>query len=338
MGRWPIAPETWDAWLAQRGTEAGFLQTAHWAKIARAVNGTESHLIPVAAPDACAPAGGALMTAIPRGRRVDLVCHEGPVLPGPAANEVLGELLDLTEDLAAGLQASSVRFSGPPPAAAWISSPGIPTTFRDRGYTPRPWQTALVELQRSDTELMQSFRQSARKAIRRCQQLGVTVVECKTLDDYLRLYLDPYGLAHHGGAALWEIDRGRSYRFWAAIDPAGSVLATLGSYRFNGVATEIESRRTAAGRQSAAPAQDLLHWELFRAHRDAGDVLFNLAGFAVDPADGKAAGIRRFKEKWGGKVVGVCGYERDRRSRIERKLRDVSRRARGAARARSPSP
>lgn len=332
MGRWPIAPERWDAWLAQQGTEAGFLQTAHWARIAQAINGNASHLLTVITPDAL-PAGGALMSAVSRGRRVDLLCHEGPVLTGPAPADQLDELLDLVERLAAELDASCVRFTGPPPAAAWVGSADIERTFRSHGYASVAWQTALVALQRSDQELMQSFRPAARKAIRRSRELGVRVVECRTLPEYLRLYLDPHGLPHQGGRALWEIDQGRAYRFWAAVDADGTVLATLGSYRWGGVATEIESRRTAAGLQSSAPAQDLLHWELFRAHRDAGDSLFNLAGFAVDPVDHKEAGIRRFKEKWGGKVVDVWGYERDRRSRMERKLRHVSRHARRAARA-----
>ena len=35
-------------------------------------------------------------------------------------------------------------------------------------------------------------------------------------------------------------------------------------------------------------------------HKRAGDRYFNLAGYSPAPANEKEAGIRRFKEKWGG--------------------------------------
>ena len=107
---------------------------------------------------------------------------------------------------------------------------------------------------------------------------------------------------------MWNIDGGRHYRFFVAQDANGRVLATLGSYRFNRLATEIMSHRTDASFEENLPAQDLLHWHMFKAHKSAGDRWFNLAGYSPDPGNHKEAGIRRFKKKWGGREVSVSKY------------------------------
>ena len=44
--------------------------------------------------------------------------------------------------------------------------------------------------------------------------------------------------------------------------------------------------------------------------RDKGCTLFDLAGVAPEPANQKEAGIRRFKEKWGGKYVEYSRFEK----------------------------
>ncbi len=81
---------------------------------------------------------------------------------------------------------------------------------------------------------------------------------------------------------------------------------------------------TEFGRTSKQPAQDLLHWEDFSNHKAAGDTTFNLAGFNPAPTDAKEAGIRRFKEKWGGRIVEVPQFEREKaplRTRLARRAR-----------------
>jgi hypothetical protein len=332
MASWPIPSESWDAWLAKQGGDAGFLQTGRWAAISHAVNGTEAQLIVVPGDEPAMPTAGALLLLVRSERGLELVCHEGPVLPMSSAEDALDTLLEEIGQFAAGVGAVTVRFTGGPPTADWLRASWVTAAFERQGYRCRPWETSLVDVGRSDEELMSSVRQAARKAVRRCHELGITVVECRTLSDYEQLYLDPHRLPHEGGRELWAIDGGEHYRFFSALDPGGVVLATLGSYRFNGVATEIESRRTTAGLDHRAPAQDLLHWELFRAHRDDGDALVNLAGFAANPSNSKEAGIRRFKEKWGGRTVPLLVCELDRRSYVTRVVNAGVRRARRALR------
>jgi hypothetical protein len=108
------------------------------------------------------------------------------------------------------------------------------------------------------------------------------------------------------GLAMWDHNDSGVYTWFVALDESGDPVGTLGTYRHAGVATEVMSARDPG---FALPSQDLLHWEVIRHHRDAGDQLFDLAGFAPEPADPKEAGIRRFKEKWGGRVVPAPRYD-----------------------------
>jgi hypothetical protein len=108
------------------------------------------------------------------------------------------------------------------------------------------------------------------------------------------------------GLLMYDLDQQGAYSWLVAVGPEGTSLGTLGTYRHAGVATEVMSSRDPG---VASPAQDLLHWEAMRRHRDAGDEVFDLAGMSPDPATGKEEGIRRFKEKWGGAVVPAPQYE-----------------------------
>ena len=63
-------------------------------------------------------------------------------------------------------------------------------------------------------------------------------------------------------------------------------------------------------RDSNIPVQDLLHWHAFITHRELGDRVFDLAGFAPAPSTEKEKGIRAFKEKWQGRTVMIPRYER----------------------------
>lgn len=264
-----------------------------------------------------------------------LDCLEGPVLSGPNKAALLRSLLEETDALASMLGVWRVRFFGRPPAAAdWLDVGTTSALFADFGYTARPWLTALVDLTASEDVLSKSFRHAARKGIRKCEAAGVRVELCSNFEEFARDYLAPYYEAQKDEdrftgplanmEALWHTDGGRHYRYFVARDPAGTPLALLGTYAFNGVATEIMSVVTVSGRASKLPAQDLLHWEIFRTHKAAGDATFNLAGFNPESTDVREAGIRRFKEKWGGRIVEVPQFEREKaplRTRLARRAR-----------------
>ena len=324
--------EDWDAWMGDAGDEASFTQTAKWARIHQAVNGATPHYIELRKNghrNAAALFGHrrqpmATIRDIARaallGRGGVLECFSGPVIAAGEPIDALTQLLDETDELAVRLSATGVVFTAPPSTAAWSRHGDISRIFAAHGYRCTPWTTALVAIARSDAALLANFRQSARKGIRRCHELSILVRECRDAADYIENFSRPLFATRRAlgiGARAdlqerhwWNLDEARHYHYFVAFDRNGAVLGTLGTYRWNGLATEIMSERTMAAREARVPVQDLLHWHAFLAHRELGDRLFDLAGFNPHPADAKEQGIRSFKEKWMGRVVNIPRFAR----------------------------
>jgi hypothetical protein len=214
-----------------------------------------------------------------------------------------------------------VTWHGPAACANALSHEALGAVLGARRYEASPWATAIVDLGGDKDALANACSSAARKAVRRGRREGLAVVGCTTRDEYVTRFLGAYESANPGRAnpfreaAVWDLDDGDHYRFYLAVDTQGDVHATLGTYRFNGMATEISSSRTPVGVDAGLPAQDLLHWEVLLAHKALGDRLFNLAGYAPEPADAKEQGIKRFKQKWGGRDVTYARFRRSPRRR-----------------------
>ncbi len=332
-------PADWDTWIAGQGAGGGYCQTSFWAEIFVAAHGGEAYALSV--EEQGQRVAGALLTRRPAQKKGavgrikgwltgdSLECFEGPVLTGPNKTAHLRSLLEDTDTLASALGVPRVHFFGRPPAAAdWPAAETTSVLFEEFGYAARPWLTTLIDLTTPEDELSRSFRHAARKGVRKCEAVGIRVGVCANFEEFSRDYLTPYYEAQKDEGrfagllanleTLWDTDGGRHYRYFIARDSEGAPLALLGTYAFNGVATEIMSVVTVSGRARKLPAQDLLHWEVFRTHKAAGDTTFNLAGFNPEPADAKESGIRRFKEKWGGQTVDVPMFFRDRSGPIVR--------------------
>ncbi|HXQ52123.1 MAG TPA: hypothetical protein VN802_13595 [Stellaceae bacterium] len=327
-------PEDWDAWMRDVGAESSFTQTSHWARIHEAINGAAPHCLELRDGDrrvAAALLGYRrqpiasirdVARAALRGRGGVLECFGGPVIASAHPARALARILDDASALAARLGAAGLVFTSPPPNATWLRDPDIEGTYAAQGYVCAPWMTALVDIARPDAALLASFRQSARKGIRRCGEFGLAVRECRDAADYVENFSRPlfatrraFGLEAPAGRAerhWWHLDEARHYRYFMAFDRDGQVLGTLGTYRWNGVATEIMSERTLPAREAHVPVQDLLHWHAFQVHRALGDRLFDLAGFNPNPGNEKEQGIRAFKEKWMGRPVAIPRFERMR--------------------------
>lgn len=315
-------PADWDSWLAAQGSSAGFCQTSAWARIHAAVNGAESCALSVEREGA--RVAGALVSLRPAQKKGNslvaglrlrvagqaagtLECFEGPVFAPHWRPDDVTLLLTKVRELASQLGVNHVRFSGPPPLASWSGDRNIRDVFVAYGYEETPWLTSVVDLTQSEDALRASLRQAARKGIRKSQEAALSVMPCQSHDEYRDVFCPAYyGYADAGPTpdvarrieAFWDADRERSYCFFVVRDEFARVHATIGTYRHQGVATEITSRRTSTGPNLSA--QDLLHWEAMLHHKRIGDTHFNLAGHNPHPADDKEAGIRRFKEKWGG--------------------------------------
>jgi hypothetical protein len=253
-----------------------------------------------------------------------IACGDGPVFSG-GDTAGLREVLTAIEAAAASLGATQVQMRGLPPASGRSEEPEVVATFSELGYGVRRWATSLVGLD-AEPAMRARLKPAARKAIRRAGEAGVAIRRCETRDEFARLFVAPYSVwtAREEGftaqtLAMWDADDDRAYHYFVAM-LEDRPIATLGTYRWNGVATEIMSGR-APEAPPAIPAQDVIHWEAFRWHRELGDGIFDLAGYNPQPSSSKEEGIRRFKRKWGGEEVGVAMFEQVRPRRKLPRLR-----------------
>lgn len=322
----------WDDWCREQGPQAGFCQCSTWAKINNATNAANSHWFEISRNGRRA-AGALLSLSKPNFHRMSITqraktvlsgdnagwlsCFQGPVLSETDKAGALNELLQQVDALASDIGARGIRFQGPPPASDWADDETVLKVFHDHNYLRSPFLTALVDLDPPEDDIFGRFKHAARKGIRKCEQSGIQIIQCHTREAFIQDFCVPYydetdaALGVNRCLPMWDIDGGQHYRFFVAKDAQDRVLATLGSYSFNGLATEIMSHRTKPSSEENLPAQDLLHWHVFKAHKAAGDHWFNLAGYSPDPATPKEAGIRRFKEKWGGREVSVPVFAKE---------------------------
>lgn len=188
--------------------------------------------------------------------------------------------------------------------------------------------TRHIDLVPSEIDIFAQFEHNARQGIRKAQRDGICVMECLDEPEYrLRFAHEWYGSKQkpmpRSDIYHWRLGRQHGYRFFIALGPhdrvrpwglevgGGSIVqATLGVIVHEGVATEIMSCRT---QHAHATAQDLLHWEVMKACKAAGAYAFDLAGHEQFPQSEKQIGIRRFKQKFGGREVPTWRVERPER-------------------------
>jgi len=327
-------PRNWDEWLQECAGNANFCQSSKWAKIHFEANGAKPYWVDITVN------GNRKVSAL-FGFKAnnnffsgngDLICFHGPVLSAGSNLENLAELLHETERLASDVSARSVSFIGLPSWRDTSNDDVIEYIFNKSGYKKKPWLTSIVDLSPSEDKIFASFRNAARKGIRKSEREGLTVSQCKTFDEFNFCFVTPYNEENRDDLkisrqnTIWNLDDGHNYNFFFVKNSSDSVLATLGTYRFNGVATEIMSHRTKANYDDNLPAQDILHWEIIKFHKDLGDQWFDLAGYSPDPETPKEEGIRRFKQKWGGREISIPTFTLDLSPfpvRIVRKLKRI---------------
>jgi len=329
-----VPPPDWDASLAVAGSEAGLLQSSFWGSLMAALgrghplyltvrDGEKvvAMLLAIHSNRSVAGKGRALrvLTTLVGMGRIEF--SDGPViLDGSMACAAVDALLEWLSRYARRQGVRIIRSSGLSPSSPLAGDGQLAAAYTARGYETTPWATYLVDLRLDEEALFMSLDHAARKGIKKAGREGVHVRALTDWDDYRNSFLLPY-LGWTRGAEAHDEDLATAGRIWehpghhelycyyVAEANDGTVLAALGMYLFNGVATEITSGVAPAAIERKLPAQYLLHWEMFLEARRAGCHTFNLAGVAPQPASPKEENIRRFKKKWGGRHVQFDRFE-----------------------------
>lgn len=317
-------PPYWNDLLFQAEKETNICQSIYWAKVLKRLEKAKPYFITVKAKDG-EIYGLCLMVKRPskkQGRLKNLLwyleCIDGPViLEDIYAKEVTEILLKNILKLA-NLLTLNVTIS-PSHNSKHVLNEELASIYRRLGFSAGKWGTYLVNLTKSEDESFSNLKHSARKCIKKCRKMDVKVEKIKNIEEFRDIYWDSYAKFEEEfkrpvrpfSPITWEENKDNLYHYFVAGDSDNRILAVLGMYVFNGVATEIASSMSRHAYEMKIPAQDLLHWEMMLEAKRLGCSIFDLAGVNPDPKDSKEAGIRCFKEKWGGKYTEYYIYKKE---------------------------
>lgn len=333
----------WDR-AASGSPDANVFQSTGWARYL-AASGAVRHVW--AEDEDGRPAGLLVVQKIagtPRGalRRIlaargsAYTWRHGPLVLGGAPAPTLAALLGEVDAAARREGVGAVERVTPPltaPADAYERA------YAERGYAGQRAATILVELQQPRDLLWRGLHPSARKAVARCRRQGVTIRRLapdEPLDRYLEVLRETRARLGLPMPPTYPCDSIReAFRDTAArcevfvAEQDGRMLGGLGVLAFGTVVHEIAVAQSGDALERHLYTGDAIKWAVIEWARQAGFRSYDLGGIDLAPADPKAAGIRRFKEKWGGRTVEYPRYDRERRGvaatvfRRLRRLREV---------------
>lgn len=319
-----VGAAAWNAGVAEEPTAGTIFQTTWWADYYAAYLGDTFHFLTV--KDGAAVIGRLLVQETLRGQesvlggprarlrravtpllRV-LLWRQGPVVcqPGRGA-EVLRACLDAVETLAAERDVTGIDEAYLPIERAGGEGP----VFAERGYRAEPHATVLIDVAQPLERLWESLKKDvARTPIRKAQKDGVMVRETHSPADVRRFHELVSEWRRDQGFPPYDPSRyetmvsrmGRHCRVFLA-EHDGQLMGGAGLWHFNRRAHLFTPVHARAARERRIYVGDLLFWEIIRWCHEAGLAVLDLSGVAPDPATPKEAGIRRFKEKWGGRVT-----------------------------------
>ncbi len=252
----------------------------------------------------------------------------GPVIPNNVSEEDFETFIKELLKKLKNENIDQVNFRALFPLRAWQEN--YETTLTDCNFKREQWKTFIINLRPSEDELFKNLHHAARKGMKKARQLGVRIYRCGGFEEYYDEFLVPYLKSTKRSIKEkkfyrdgWELDKNKCYSYWVAKTQQGELLGFLGSYRYDGVATEIMSSLTPVAWEQKIPVQDLLHWEIIKYHKNLGDLYFDLAGFNPNPISEKEKNIKRFKEKWGGVEYDTSSYILGFRSPLKKLLYKV---------------
>jgi hypothetical protein len=232
--------------------------------------------------------------------------RQGPVVTQPERRaEVLRMCLDATEMLAGQRGVTGIEEASIPIGCEDMR---LAAVFAEYAYRAEPRATIVVDVSQPVEQLWEGLRSEARTRVRKAQKQGVTVRRLDGAEDLCRFHelvtawRQAAGFPPYAAARYEQMVRhlGSHCAIFLAehegASAAGAGILHLGDRGY--VFTPVQSlavRDLGAG--------DLLHWELLRWSHERGLTTLDLAGVAPEPRSEKERGIRRFKEKWGGRLV-----------------------------------
>lgn len=329
--------EKWNEKLKGASTEANLCQSGYWARVLNQIDHSKPMLIEVT-DDERLIAGLLFFYRLPSSRDLSqraasfkqlitgqyrgcIEWIDGPVFFTDDDSEIknaVNLMLNTINTKARDLKVNRIQSHGFPHSSRFAKDNSIAQIFKHYDYQVSTRATYLVDLNRDEDLLFKELDHAARKNIKKSSRMDVSVHKVTSFED-LKLFYESYKSFEEANSRpvnpfrvaqiMWEEDHSQYYHYYLVKLPDNIVVATLGMYTLNGVATEIASSLSPLAYELKLPAQDILHWHLLLEAKKMGCHTFDLAGVSPKPDNPKEEGIRRFKSKWGGEYVEYYSYE-----------------------------
>lgn len=190
-------------------------------------------------------------------------------------------------------------------------------TSRRFGYIREMFYTKLIDLRRSEDEILADFSQNVRRHIRRADREGVTYEESTDMDEFVRFFnrfARQKKLSYWLNAETLKI-KNKHYRITRAVKDGEVLFAHL--YR-----CDEEKRRAvyiygcSILKDESRPFSNVvigsanrgLHFYDMRMLKSANFHFYDLGGYAHDTMDQELININRFKDELGGTLVCEANY------------------------------
>jgi peptidoglycan pentaglycine glycine transferase (the first glycine) len=199
-----------------------------------------------------------------------------------------------------------------------------PDEWRKAVNDVQPRNTLMLDLTKTEEELLAEMHSKTRYNIRLAQKRGVRVrfsTDAADVDHFLRLSSDVHersAFHYHpdnyyrtmlkvlGSPTLLPL-RGAASAEIAVAEHEGEVLAVHLLMYFGGTATYVHGASSSVKRDLMAP--HLLQWESIKRAKERGYTAYDFFGVKPSEADASHSwtGITRFKEGFGGQRVSYAG-------------------------------
>lgn len=192
----------------------------------------------------------------------------------------------------------------------------IPTyeqALEERGFNKKEWATLLVGVNDSMDVITKRFRNSARKAIRKSEEQGITVERIMNINDLKRYhsffrkakkeFLKTWSPSFKFMRTMWEYLRGEGSHFEMFVAKENNeIVGGLGVWEFNGIISEFGAIRSVYAFKKGLYPGDILKYRIIEWAQSKGFRYYDLMGVSPNPKHAKDISIRQFKEKWGGEL------------------------------------
>lgn len=302
--------EEWNQFVASLAPNT-FLQTWEWGQVQKQ-SGEDVRYLGVFSDGIQVAAA---LTVIVKARRgTFLLIPHGPIIA--PRQLVFAELVSHCESLAKEVGAVGLRI-----APLLTTTPENQRVFSDLGFRPAPIHihaelTWVLDINKTEEEILTNMRKTTRHAVRKAQEAGVIVdivSDTNGLDRFWPLYeatKDRHGFVPFSRNFLESQIKtflrpgsGNKVGGYFAIakhegkDVAGAMLMQFGNTIFYHHGASIKL-------PSSVPAAQYLHWESIKEARRRGATRYNFWGIAPDDEPNHPfAGITTFKKGFGGKAI-----------------------------------